>query len=337
MSTLNVGRTPVAIAVSGAAGQISYSLLFRLIRGDLLGPDQPIDLRLLETPEALPHLEGVAMELVDCASPLLAGLSCHADPEAAFDGAKLVFLVGATPRGPGMERRDLLEMNADIFSHQGAALNAVADAGVKVLVVGNPVNTNTLIALSNAPRLDSCQFAAMSRLDHNRAVSMLAARAGVGVEAVSRVTVWGNHSTSQYPDLRHARVGDRPALDVVGRDWFESGFIPSVGNRGAEVIRVRGRSSAGSGANAALDHMRDWVFGTPPGSWTSMAILSDGSYGITPGIIFSFPVEVTQGVARIVQGLALDAFSQDRLKASERELLEERALIRSLLPDQKRQ
>ena len=326
-------RQPVTIAVSGAAGQISYSLLFRLVRGELLGSQQCLNLRLLETPEALPLLEGVAMELMDCASPLLGELTCHSDPESAFEGAELVFLIGATPRGPGMERRDLLEMNAGIFSQQGRALDAVAHADVKVLVVGNPVNTNALIALRNAPRLDPSQFSALSRLDHNRAVSMLADRAGVGVEAIRRVMVWGNHSTSQYPDLRHALVGDRPALDVVGREWFEASFVAAVGNRGAEVIRVRGRSSAGSGASAALDHMRDWVFGTLPGTWTSMAVLSDGNYGIPPGIVYSFPVEVREGVPYIVEGLEMDAFSRERLRASAEELLGERELVRGLLPN----
>ena len=325
-------KTPVRIAVSGAAGQISYSLLFRLIAGDLLGPDQPVELRLLEVPQMVATLEGVAMELADCAAPLLHALSCHSIPEEAFDQAELVFLVGAQPRGPGMQRRDLLTVNADIFSTQGRALNEVAHRDVKVLVVGNPVNTNALIAARNAPDLPAHNFTALTRLDHNRAVSLLAAQSGHNPAEIDGVIIWGNHSLTQHPDLLHARVAGQPALERVGRTWFEQNFIGTVQNRGGDIIRVRGKSSAASGANAALDHMRDWIFGTPEGRWTSMAVLSDGSYGIEPGLMYSFPVRVRDGAWQIVQGLPLDAFTQSRLRLSEAELKEERAMVRHLLP-----
>lgn len=324
-------NTPVHIAVSGAAGQISYALLFRLMGGALLD-DQPLTLSLLEVPECMASLEGVAMELADCASPLLHGVACHSDPEAAFAGADLVFLVGARPRGPGMERKDLLEANAHIFAAQGRALNAAAKRTVKVLAVGNPVNTNALIARCNAPDLPPENFAAMTRLDHNRMVSMIAARCGCNPGEVQHAIVWGNHSTTQYPDLRHATVAGRPALESIGPGWYEEHFIGAVQQRGAEVIRVRGKSSAGSAANAALDHMRDWVLGTPEGEWTSMAVCSDGSYGVEPGLMFSYPVEVRNGSWRIVQNLAIDPFSQDRIKATEAELLVERDMVRHLMP-----
>jgi malate dehydrogenase len=322
---------PVHIAVSGAAGQISYSLLFRLISGDLLG-DQAITLSLLEVPQSMEALEGVAMELADCASPLLQDVAFHSDPEAAFAGADLVFLVGARPRGPGMERQDLLEVNAHIFAQQGKALNVAAKRTVKVLAVGNPVNTNALIARCNAPNIPAENFAAMTRLDHNRVVSLVAARCGRNPAAVKHAIVWGNHSTTQYPDLFHATVDGRPALECVGRDWYEQAFIPMVQQRGAEVIRVRGKSSAGSAANAALDHMRDWIFGTPEGEWTSMAVCSDGSYGVEPGLMFSYPVEARDGAWRIVQNLEIDPFSQSRIKATETELLIERDMVRHLMP-----
>jgi len=324
-------KTPVHIAVSGAAGQISYSLLFRLIGGELLG-DQPFTLGLLEVPQSIEALEGVAMELTDCASPLLHGVTCHSDPEAAFAGADVVFLVGARPRGPGMERQDLLEVNAGIFSAQGKALNAAAKRAVKVLVVGNPANTNALIARCNAPDLPPENFTAMTRLDHNRAVGLLAERCGRPAGAIRQAIVWGNHSTTQYPDLSHVTVDGRPALDCVGRDWYEQEFIAAVQQRGAEVIRVRGKSSVGSAANAAIGHMRDWLSGTPAGEWTSMAVSSDGSYGIEPGLVYSFPVEIHDGAWRIVQGLDLDPFSQARIKASEAELQLERDMVRHLLP-----
>ncbi|MDD1650673.1 MAG: malate dehydrogenase [Methylococcaceae bacterium] len=324
-------KTPVHIAVSGAAGQIGYSLLFRLIGGGLLG-DQPITLSLLEVPQSIGVLDGVAMELHDCASPLLSGVTCHSDPEAAFADADLVFLVGARPRGPGMERRDLLEMNADIFSVQGKALNRSAKRSVKVLAVGNPVNTNALIARCNAPDIPPENFAAMTRLDHNRVVGLVAARCGCNPGDVKHAIVWGNHSTTQYPDLQHATVDGIPVLDGVGRDWYEQEFITAVQQRGAEVIRTMGRSSAGSAANAALGHMRDWVLGTPEGEWTSMAVCSDGSYGIEPGLMFSYPVQVRDGAWRIVQNLELDAFSREHLKATEAELLIERDMVRHLIP-----
>jgi len=325
-------KTPVKIAVSGAAGQISYSLLFRLIGGDLLGPDQPISLSLLEVPQALVHLDGVVMELLDCASPVLHEVTCHSHAEAAFDQADLVFLVGAFPRGPGMERRDLLEVNAGIFSAQGRALNAAAKRGVKVLVVGNPANTNAMIAQRNAPDLPPRNFSAMTRLDHNRAVSLLANRCRQPIGEVQGVIIWGNHSTTQYPDLHHATVNGRPALDGVGRDWYEQEFIGAVQNRGAEVIRIRGKSSAASGANAALDHMRDWILGTPEGRWVSMAVCSDGSYGIEPGLMFSYPVESRDGEWRIVQGLDIDAFSEAQIRASEAEIKLERDMVQQLMP-----
>lgn len=325
-------KAPVKIAVSGAAGQISYSLLFRLIAGDLLGPEQPITLSLLEVPALLGALDGVAMELADCAAPLLHGVSCHSDPVAAFADADVVFLVGARPRGPGMERRDLLEVNADIFSVQGRALNESAHRNVKVLVVGNPVNTNALIALSNAPDLPPENFAAMTRLDHNRAVSLLASRTGHNPTDVEGVIIWGNHSTTQFPDIHQARVDGRSVLDWVGRDWYEETFISTVQNRGAEVIRVRGKSSAASGANAALEHMRDWVLGTPEGRWVSMAVRSDGSYGIEPGLVFSFPVTIRDGIWRIVPDIPIDDFSLTRIHASEAELISERDMVRHLMP-----
>jgi len=318
-------KPPVKIAVSGAAGQISYSLLFRLIAGDLLGPDQPIDLSLLESPAGMGFLDGVAMELADCASPLLHHYSCHSHPEAAFDQADLVFLIGAQPRTQGMERRDL-------FSAQGRALNDAAKRSVKVLVVGNPVNTNALIVRLNAPNIPGENFAAMTRLDHNRATSLLAARAGCSPREVSGVIIWGNHSTTQYPDLHHATVAGQPALDCIGRDWYEQEFIATVQNRGAEVIRIRGKSSAGSAANAALEHMRDWVHGTPDGRWTSMAVCSDGSYGVEPGLMFSCPVTVRDGNWALVENLSIDDFSRERMAASEAEIRLERDMVRHLLP-----
>ncbi len=324
-------KTPVHIAVSGAAGQISYSLLFRLIAGDLLGKDQPIVLNLLEVPEVVASLDGIAMELADCASPLLWDVRCHSDPVQAFENADIVFLVGAQPRGPGMERKDLLSTNAAIFSAQGRALNQSARRSVKVLVVGNPANTNALITRCNAPDLPAENFAAMTRLDHNRAVSLLARHCDSNPAQVRRVIVWGNHSAQQFPDIAHATVADRPALERVGREWYEQTYITTVQNRGAEIIRLRGKSSAASAANAALDHMRDWHFGTAQGDWTSMSVCSDGSYGIEPGLMYSFPVEIRDGHWRIVQGLQLDDFCQARLKANAAEIVAERDMIRHLL------
>lgn len=324
-------KAPIHIAVTGAAGQISYALLFRLIAGDLTGTDQPIVLRMLEVPEAIAALEGVVMELTDCASPLLAGLVVSSDPHEVFESADMAFLIGAKPRGPGMERKDLLQVNAEIFSRQGRALNAVAKPGVKVLIIGNPANTNALITLRNAPNLSPKNFSAMTRLDHNRAVSQLALHCRCGVDEIRNVIIWGNHSTTQYPDLSHALVRNRPALDQVDQGWFRETFIPNVRHRGAAVIDVRGKSSAASAANAALGHMRDWLNGTPADDWISMAVFSDGSYGIAEGLMFSFPARIRAGEYHIVQGLSLDEFSRQQLDLSAAELLAEREMVRHLL------
>ncbi len=324
-------KTPVHIAVSGAAGQISYSLLFRLASGSLLGPDQPIILHLLEIPQAMRVLEGVVMELQDCASPLLHRVETSDDPRVAFRNADYVFLVGARPRGPGMERKDLLEVNAEIFSVQGRALNEVASRKVKVLVTGNPANTNALIALKNAPDLRPENFSSMTRLDHNRAITQLADKCGVLATDVKNMTVWGNHSTTQYPDLHHAKVKGQDALSLVERSWFIDDFIPIVQQRGAAVIKARGLSSAASAANAAIDHMRDWALGTPDGDWVSMGILSDGSYTIERDLIYSFPVTVTHGEVNIVKGLDINEFSLQKMRQTETELKEERDAIRHLL------
>lgn len=323
-------KTPVHIAVTGAAGQISYALLFRLIAGDLAGAEQPIVLHLLEVPEAIQSLRGVAMELVDCASPLLTDVIISSDPREAFASADLVFLIGAKPRGPGMERQDLLQVNAEIFASQGQALNAVAKRGVRVLVIGNPANTNALIALRNAPDLLPENFSAMTRLDHNRAVSQLAARCGCGVERIRKVAIWGNHSITQYPDLHHALVDGQPALARVEQRWFSEEFIPFVQKRGAAVIDARGKSSAASAANAALDHMRNWMFGTPEDDWVSMAVFSDGSYGISEGVMYSFPVTVRDGLYCIVPELPINEFSRERMRLTERELVTEREMVRHL-------
>ncbi|MDD5034472.1 MAG: malate dehydrogenase [Methylococcaceae bacterium] len=324
-------KTPVNIAVTGAAGQICYSLLFRIITGDLLGPDQPVALRLLEVPEAMPALQGVVMELEDCASSLLAGLVISSDPKVVFEEADLVFLLGARPRGAGMERQDLLNVNAEIFSPQGRALNEVAKRGVKVLVVGNPANTNALITQHNAPDLSPRNFSAMSRLDHNRALSLLAIRCGCSTAEVKRIAIWGNHSTTQYPDLHHALVRGKPALEAVEPSWYRDQFIPQVQQRGASIIAIRGRSSAASAANAALAHMRSWVAGTPDDDWVSMAVYSDGSYGIAEGLIYSFPVIIRDGDYRIVRDLPINDFSRERLRLSEAELLTERDMVKHLL------
>jgi malate dehydrogenase len=324
-------KTPVHIAVSGAAGQISYSLLFRLASGALFGPEQPIILHLLEIPQAMHVLEGVVMELQDCASPLLYRVETTDDPRVAFRNADYVFLVGARPRGPGMERKDLLEVNAEIFSVQGRALNDVASRKVKVLVTGNPANTNALIAMKNAPELGPENFSSMSRLDHNRAVSLLAEKCGVLTTDVKNMTVWGNHSTTQYPDLHHAKVKGQDALSLVEREWFVNDFITTVQQRGATVIKARGLSSAASAANAAIDQMRNWALDTPEGDWVSMGILSDGSYAIEKDLMYSFPVTVTNGEVSIVKGLDINEFSMQRMKLSEAELKEERDAIRHLL------
>ncbi len=319
------------IAVTGAAGQISYSLLFRLAAGDLLGPEQPMILQLLEIETMADAMAGVVMELKDCAFPLLQEVLVTADPYQAFADADLVFLIGARPRGPGMKRKDLLSANAGIFSEQGKALNEVAQKDAKVLVVGNPANTNALITIHNAPDMNPQNFAAMTRLDHNRALSLLAEKCHSPVMDVRRVSIWGNHSLTQFPDLFHAQVKGKPALEWVDMDWYENDFIPTVQNRGAEVIRLRGKSSAASAANAALDHMRDWVFGTPAGDWISAAVLSDGSYGIAGDIVYSFPMIAENGLLQIVQGLDINDFSRSRMKRTEQELLEERDAIKDLL------
>jgi malate dehydrogenase len=322
---------PLHIAVTGAAGQISYALIFRLIAGDLLGPDQPIVLRLLDVPDSVGAMKGIVMELVDCASPLLDDVVITSAPEQAFRDADLAFLVGARPRTQGMERQDLLIVNAGIFSEQGKALNETAKPSIRALVVGNPANTNALIARANAPRLPAEAFSAMTRLDHNRAVSLLAVKCGCKVDQVRRVAIWGNHSTTQFPDIHHATVSGRPALDLVGQAWYAEEFIPTVQKRGATVIEARGKSSAASAANAAIDQMRNWLFGTPEGDWISMAIPSAGQYGMTEGLVFSYPVTVHDGHYRVVPGLELNDFSRSQLALTERELLTERDMIAHLL------
>jgi len=324
-------KTPIHIAVTGAAGQISYSLLFRLASGSLLGPEQPIVLHLLEITPALKALEGVVMELKDCASPLLRRIEMTDDPKVAFKNVDYAFLVGARPRGPGMERKDLLEVNAEIFSVQGKALNEVASRDVKVLVTGNPANTNALIALKNAPDLKPENFSCMTRLDHNRAISQLAEKCGVLVTDIKNMTIWGNHSTTQYPDLHHAKVKGQDALSLVENDWFVNDFIPTVQERGAAVIKARGQSSAASAANAAIDQMRTWALGTEEGDWVSMGVLSDGSYGIDKGLVYSFPVTVINGKLKIVKGLPINEFSKQKMRVSETELKEEREAVQHLL------
>lgn len=324
-------KTPIDIAVTGAAGQISYSLLFRLAAGELLGEDQPIALHLLETTSALDALQGVVMELNDCAYPLLHKIVVTDNPNQAFNNVDYAFLVGARPRSPGMERRDLLLCNAEIFSIQGKALNQVAHRNVKVLVTGNPANTNALIAMSNAPDLSSHCFSAMTRLDHNRSITQLAEKAGVTASEVKNIIVWGNHSSTQYPDLHHARVKGQDALSLVGNDWFANDFIPTVQQRGGSIIKARGQSSAASAANAALMQMKTWINGTEAGDWVSMGVLSDGSYKIKKGLVYSFPTTVVGGKASIVQGLAVNAFSREKMRKSEAELVEEKNAIKDLL------
>ena len=324
-------NAPVRVAVTGAAGQIAYSLLFRIASGEMLGPDQPVILQLLEIEPALPALRGVVMEIDDCAYPLVHGFVVTADPNEAFRDARYALLVGARPRGKGMERKDLLAENGRIFGPQGRALDEHAARDVKVLVVGNPANTNALIAMRNAPELDPAQFTAMTRLDHNRAVARLAARAGAVVGDVARMTIWGNHSATQFPDIRHATVGGRPAPELVDETWVREEFIPGVQQRGAEVIAARGLSSAASAGFAALSHMRDWVRGSPDGDWLSMAVPSDGSYGIAEGLIYSYPVTVRDGRFTIVQGLDIDEFARSKMDATRAELEEERDSVRDML------
>jgi malate dehydrogenase len=326
-------KAPVRVAVTGAAGQIGYSLLFRIANGDMLGKDQPVILQLLEIPneKAMNALKGVVMELDDCAFPLLAGVVATDDPEVAFKDADYALLVGGRPRGPGMERKDLLEANAQIFIVQGRALDKVASRNVKVLVVGNPANTNALIAQQSAPSLPPGNFTAMMRLDHNRALTQVAQKTGKPVTAVKKMTIWGNHSATQYPDVFNALVGDQNAAEVLAdQAWVESTFIPTVQKRGAAIIEARGLSSAASAANAAVDHVRDWVLGTPEGDWVTMGIPSDGSYGIPAGVIYGYPVTCKNGAYTIVQGLEVNDFSRARMDATLKELQEERDVVQHL-------
>ncbi len=324
-------KPPMTVAVTGAAGQIGYALLFRIASGAMLGPDQPVSLRLLEIPPAMQALEGVVMELHDGAFPLLHGVDTSDDPEVAFTGADVAMLVGSRPRGPGMERKDLLEANGAIFTVQGKALNAHAKPDVKVLVVGNPANTNCLIAMRNAPDLSPEQFSAMTRLDHNRAISQLALKAGAQAADVRRMIVWGNHSATQVPDVTHATVQGRPASEIVDDEWVRDHFVPTVQQRGAQVIAARGASSAASAAAAAIDHVHDWVQGTPEGDWVSMGIPSAGAYGVTEGIVYSFPVTVRDGNVSVVEGLEMPEEVRSLTALTERELLEERAAVERLL------
>ncbi|TCO77792.1 malate dehydrogenase [Chromatocurvus halotolerans] len=325
-------KSPVRVTVTGAAGQIGYSLLFRIASGDMLGNDQPVILQLLDITPAMEALEGVRMELDDCAFPLLAGVTCTDDPNAGFKDADYALLVGARARGPGMERKDLLEANAQIFSVQGKAINDHASRNVKVLVVGNPANTNALIAQRNAPDIDPRNFTAMMRLDHNRAMTQLAQKTGSSINDISHMTVWGNHSATQYPDLFNTHVGGKPAMDQVDQEWYETIFIPTVQQRGAAIIKARGASSAASAANAAIDHIRSWALGTPADEWVSMGVYSDGSYGIAEGLIYSFPCRCANGDWEIVQGLDVGDFSRERMRATEQELSEERDAVKHLLP-----
>ncbi|MGO0576629.1 malate dehydrogenase [Ornithinimicrobium panacihumi] len=324
-------NAPVKVAVTGAAGQIGYSLLFRIASGAMLGKDTPIELRLLEITPALKALEGVVMELDDCAFPTLAKVEIGDDPNVMFDGANVALLVGARPRSKGMERGDLLEANGAIFTAQGRALNDHAADDVRITVTGNPANTNALIAMNNAPDIPTERFSALTRLDHNRAIAQLSAKVGAPVTDITHMTIWGNHSATQYPDLFHAKVGGRSAAEVVGdQEWLENTFIPTVAKRGAAIIEARGSSSAASAASATIDHTRDWLLGTPEGDWTSMAVRSDGSYGVPEGLISSFPVTTKGGDWEIVQGLDIDDFSRGKIDASVAELDEERQAVTDL-------
>jgi malate dehydrogenase len=326
-----MAQSPVRITVTGAAGQIGYAILSRIASGQMLGEDTPVQFDLLEIPDAVKAAEGTAMELEDCAFPLLAGIDIHDDPQPAFEGCSIALLVGARPRGPGMERSDLLEANGGIFKPQGEAINAGAADDVKVLVVGNPANTNCLIAMSNAPEVPRERFTAMTRLDHNRAIAQLSKKTGAPVSEITNMTIWGNHSTTQYPDLVNAKVGGRSAWDAVGDEsWIADEFIPTVAKRGAAVIDARGASSAASAANAAIDHVHDWVLGTPRGDWVSMSVPSDGSYEVEEGLISSFPCECSGGEWRIVEGLEITDFSRQRIDASVAELREERDAVAEL-------
>ncbi|MGN0921263.1 MAG: malate dehydrogenase [Cellvibrio sp.] len=325
-------KAPVRVTVTGAAGQISYSLLFRIASGDMLGKDQPVILQLLEITPALQALQGVAMELNDCAFPLLAGIVTTDDPNVAFKDADYALLVGARPRGPGMERKDLLSANAAIFSVQGKAINDHASRNIKVLVVGNPANTNALIAQRNAPDINPRQFTAMTRLDHNRGLSQLAEKTGTSINDIKKMTIWGNHSATQYPDLHETTVNGKPALSLIDQDWYDAEYIPTVQQRGAAIIKARGASSAASAASAAIDHMRTWALGSDENDWVSMGVYSDGSYGIEKGLIYSFPVVCKNGDWEIVQGLEINEFSRAKMTATEQELREERDAVKDLLP-----
>ena len=326
-----MSASPLKVAVTGAAGQIGYSLLFRLASGSLLGSDRPIELRLLEIEPALKALEGVVMELDDCAFPLLSGVEIGADANKIFDGVNLALLVGARPRGPGMERSDLLEANGAIFTAQGKALNSVAADDIRIGVTGNPANTNALIALSNAPDIPKERFSALTRLDHNRAISQLAKKTGAKVTDIKKLTIWGNHSATQYPDIFHAEVGGKNAAEVVNdQSWIENDFIPTVAKRGAAIIDARGASSAASAASATVDAARSWLLGSPEGDWVSMAVFSDGSYGVPEGIVSSFPVTTKGGNWSIVQGLEIDEFSRGRIDKTTAELVDERTAVTEL-------
>ena len=321
----------VRVAITGAAGQISYSLLFRIASGNMLGANQPVILQLLEIPAAVEALKGVVMELDDCAFPLLKDVIATDDSEKVFGDADYVIMVGARPRGPGMERSDLLEANAKIFSSQGKVLDQCASRNVKILVVGNPANTNAVIAMNQANRLSASQFTAMTRLDHNRAVSQLSEKTGESSTTIKRVTIWGNHSSTQYPDIHHTTVNEKQALELVSEDWMNNEFIPTVQKRGAAIINARGLSSAASAASAAIDHIRTWEFGTDEGDWTSMAIVSDGAYEVSDGLIYSFPVTCNNGEYSVVNNLEINAFSREKMRATEQELSEERDAVRHLL------
>jgi malate dehydrogenase len=323
-------KQPVRVAITGAAGQIAYSLIFRVASGDLLGKDQPVILHLLDIPDMIEKLKGTVMEVDDCAFPLVQGVLASGKPEEAFEGVKYALLVGARPRGPGMERKDLLTANAAIFSVQGKALSDKADRDVRALVVGNPANTNALITATNAKKLDPKQIHAMVRLDHNRALSQLAAKTKSHPTSIDKMIIWGNHSATQYPDISHCTVGGKPAKSLVDQAWIEKDFIPVVQQRGAAIIKARGLSSAASAASAAVDHVRDWALGSN-GKWVSMAVPSDGSYGIKPGVVYGYPCTTRNGQYEIVQGLSVDEFSRGRMDATDKELREERAAIEDLL------
>jgi malate dehydrogenase len=324
-------KQPVRVAVTGAAGQIGYSLLFRIASGEMLGADQPVILQLMEITPALNALKGVVMEINDCAYPLVQGIVVTDDAEKAFGDVDYAMLVGAKPRSKGMERGDLLKENGKIFRPQGKAINDCARRGVRVLVIGNPANTNALIAMNNAPDLDPSQFTAMTRLDHNRAISQVAEKTGAKVTEIKKVAIWGNHSATQYPDLNHATVKGRPAMDQLDQDWVRDAFIPRVQKRGAEIIEARGLSSAASAAHAGLQHMRDWIHGSESANWVSMAVPSDGSYGVPEGLIYSFPVTAGNGEWKIVQGLDIDDFSGEKMKVTQKELEEERDAVKELI------